>query len=1029
MARLHRCYVVLPGIDFCHHGLVIKAVQATRPTSGGDGSFGVREGMLDVLQGRRAEDVTEVRALAAGLVSLRHVAGLPRLVNLRTLNLHGNALTRIEGLESLVNLNELNLSANRIESLQGLSSLKGLTVLNLSSNRLSSLSFLPPLPSLRRLLLAHNRLTAVTELTELRGGALERVDLRDNCIRELGELATLAGLPQLRELLLSSPSTYSSNNNNESENPVCRLQSYRDAVCSALPQLAYLDGVPTQLEGAVTEDKGVHAEAGINSITRTGANVRTGAFSSLFTRPTQQQHADTTSEAVQHPQPATPQPATPDYEKRINTLEQSVLRLLATAKSIADETQTGTAVAPANATAGSGVQEMTDRNKRTGVADAAAQTAQDAVIVAEAPTHESDERIDQLATEVDKLRSQLASLWKEAARRRDLERDLSAANARLAKGEEDAKTLREQLAQVACWVAVVWVGTTCVKEECVWQVMEVAAKRNEATDDERRKERERLVAQIADLESRLVVQSQLLEEARLSTRRLETQLSTATSTIATMTSNSHAHSQAQIARASEPEVNALREECQGLRESVRSARAQRKDLEEEVRRGELELAAAKAKAADTARLVDALRSKLRSVLRELVGSVFAVVARVQADRESFTMEARARSAVEKELRVTVQKLEKDVANTEAELRQALFEHKHAVRALQEGLDKAQSEVSELRRQLASSSHKEEQAKGLLTELNELVRSQKERILALQRERREAEPAIGELRQLKEDLAIARAKLSATEAETAKLTTQLQQQTQLAAAAENALATVKMELVNSEATCSAKVKAAEEALKRMEADCESLRHQLREFNDALQAREAAHATNRAASEAEAEWRARLHDEVEQGRAMRSELEAQDAAVARLEEELGEERAARSDAVKTVAELKAKLKEKDDMLSYVSEEVDRVKGMFEQREKALTNDRDEALKSKKAIEEELSANTRLIASKDEAIAALQQQLEVSRTQLASVSEECKAQVRAVEDEMRELLAAMEKQKQSSAAKIQQLSVMFEELRQAT
>ena len=68
------------------------------------------------------------------------------------------------------------------------------------------------------------------------GCALAKLDLRDNQVASLQELAVLAGCPALRELLLQGGPG----------NAACDVPCYCLAVAAALPQLTHLDGQPLE---------------------------------------------------------------------------------------------------------------------------------------------------------------------------------------------------------------------------------------------------------------------------------------------------------------------------------------------------------------------------------------------------------------------------------------------------------------------------------------------------------------------------------------------------------------------------------------------------------------------------------------------------------------------------------------------------------------------------------------------------------------------------------------------------------------
>ena len=114
-----------------------------------------------------------------GLTSLAVSSLAPVANTLQSLDLSGNLFSDVpDALTSLTHLRALNLSNCMIDSLQSLSRnpLPAITTLNLRSNRLSNLAGIERLPS------------------------LEKVDVRDNGLRDPMELARLAGLPDVTDI-------------------------------------------------------------------------------------------------------------------------------------------------------------------------------------------------------------------------------------------------------------------------------------------------------------------------------------------------------------------------------------------------------------------------------------------------------------------------------------------------------------------------------------------------------------------------------------------------------------------------------------------------------------------------------------------------------------------------------------------------------------------------------------------------------------------------------------------------------------
>ncbi|CAN8011885.1 unnamed protein product, partial [Ixodes pacificus] len=158
---------------------------------------------------------------------LRTTSGLQGLRSLRVLLLSGNRIEEFSGLETLTSLEILSASNNLIKSARGLEGLKELCILNLSSNQVSCLgSELSRLTQLTELYVEKNKVTSIDCLQELPN--LKKLFLSNNFIKSLDDAANLMSCPSLLHLSLKGC-------------PVTRLQGYRQALLTGLPQLKYLD--------------------------------------------------------------------------------------------------------------------------------------------------------------------------------------------------------------------------------------------------------------------------------------------------------------------------------------------------------------------------------------------------------------------------------------------------------------------------------------------------------------------------------------------------------------------------------------------------------------------------------------------------------------------------------------------------------------------------------------------------------------------------------------------------------------------
>lgn len=152
-----------------------------------------------------------------------------------SLNLHCNLLVSLTGLPRLTNLRELNLSSNEFISsdLPELSFLPSLRLLDLSANRIDSLRSLPFLPGLRTLIVAFNNLQCLGGVSCENVPDLESIDARGNFITCLPQLKSIVHLRKLRELSLGG----------RQPNPVCQKLSALLCLFDDCSSLQYIDNI------------------------------------------------------------------------------------------------------------------------------------------------------------------------------------------------------------------------------------------------------------------------------------------------------------------------------------------------------------------------------------------------------------------------------------------------------------------------------------------------------------------------------------------------------------------------------------------------------------------------------------------------------------------------------------------------------------------------------------------------------------------------------------------------------------------
>ncbi|KAG5841864.1 hypothetical protein ANANG_G00171560 [Anguilla anguilla] len=169
--------------------------------------------------------------------NIKSLLEVPLSVNVRSLNLHCNRISKIEGLTTTWQLRHLDLSSNQIARIEGLDSLSSLRTLNLSCNLITKIEGLTGLVNLIRLNLSYNQISDLTGLLYLHGKEykLKHLNLQSNRLNNLKQLLQcMVGLKSLNDVILSMDG---------SSNPVCATPGYREMVLQSLPQVTALDGV------------------------------------------------------------------------------------------------------------------------------------------------------------------------------------------------------------------------------------------------------------------------------------------------------------------------------------------------------------------------------------------------------------------------------------------------------------------------------------------------------------------------------------------------------------------------------------------------------------------------------------------------------------------------------------------------------------------------------------------------------------------------------------------------------------------
>ncbi|KAL3146280.1 hypothetical protein ABBQ32_002981 [Trebouxia sp. C0010 RCD-2024] len=449
---------------------------------------------------------------------------------------------------------------------------------------------------------------------------------------------------------------------------------------------------------------------------------------------------------------------------------------------------------------------------------------------------------------------------------------------------------------------------------------------------------------------------------------------------------------------------------------------------------------------------------------------------VRREVEGKQAEAAKHAQQQEQLQASRDALQKHLAVTEAEFRLALQEHERVAHNHQQQLQQQSTAMGDLRRALQTAHQQHQEQESLVKELTEVLQRQKTRVAALQKDRAgmsaqlaayqpaEQDKLRAEMNTLRErvgELAGIKEHLTQEQQHSKQLQAQLHaaqaSHDQAAAAAASQLAAAQQALSQLEQEATEKLSQADAAAAEAEGQLDDLMHELEESRDAVKVKEAmvddaqasiaALKTQLSAAQAEAAESAQAlrhaeedlseheAEEQRQHQSLRLEIEAQERALEQLEKSAQEATRRAHDAEQKARSAQETLKEKDQMLKYVEEEVDRVKGLFEQKEARLTSERDSAKAAAQQLAREqegliqklhkLEHELQHLPGALEAEKAKSQAVEQACHQAQEDAKRCVKRLNQVEDEMRELLSVMEQQKASSAAKVKQLATILQDM----
>ena len=312
-------------------------------------------------------------------------------------------------------------------------------------------------------------------------------------------------------------------------------------------------------------------------------------------------------------------------------------------------------------------------------------------------------------------------------------------------------------------------------------------------------------------------------------------------------------------------------------------------------------------------------------------------------------------------------LESEVRRVNERVKAVEDEFRWALKESEEDKTRLTAEVEEMTRVARVALDGKRDAETLAEELAEVCEQQRVAIEDMARDRRRAERAEADAAAARADVGEMQVRIREAEKRAAS-----------SVAAERA-ATKALDLVKDQKAQSIAAIAEVDGVKQLElahdnvrikdAMLESQAELIKSLKDEnARNKEAASGAVKAAADAERAATSRAKSTEDDLRRLKKDLAGADAAIERLEKALEEVTARRDAAEDAAADARREIAERDQMLAYVSSEVESVKSMFAQREESLRRERDDALKSfaeRDDADDEIKAEAR--AAREDAAAA--------------------------------------------------------------